>query len=386
MVQTYLQEQILEKLNALVVVLNKYGNAEYVSGSAGNLLGYEPAQLTGENWWEVTRFSRPEGERMKNKILSMLSKKEDATQTFEHLFKTKQGGQKWIHWNVSFLNEEQIIGIGYDVTEKKNQEKQLIESNQLLQRKHQEITDSIDYAKRIQQNILQSKNYIEGIFSKSFVLYRPKDTVSGDFYFFHRDEESSYAIAVDCTGHGVPGAMMSMVANSIIKEVLLNKKAKTASQILFEMDKELFKAINSYTEEINNDGMDVSVIKYHHKSSRLHFAGALRPMIIVRKGEVIELKASRYPLGFFDEVQKVFEEQVVMLQDEDHLYLFSDGYSDQFGGTENKKMNRKNFQELLKIAAEMEINEQESFLDYSLNNWKQDEEQTDDVLVIGIKM
>jgi PAS domain S-box-containing protein len=386
MVQFNIQEQILEKLNALVVVLNKYGNAEYVSQSACQLLGYNPSQLIGENWWEVTRFSKPEGERIKNKILALMRRNINSTESFEHLFKTSYGVQKWIRWNVSFIDDEQIVGIGYDVTEKKHQEKQLIERNLLLQQQNKEIKDSINYAKRIQQNSLQSVDYIKNIFSNNFVLYKPKDTLSGDFYFFFQDNENRYAIAIDCTGHGVPGAMMSMVANSIIKEVLLNKKAKAVSQILYEMDSELFKCINSYGSEMNNDGMDVSIISINKKTNRLHFAGAFRPMIIIRDGQIIELKASHYPLGFYNDVEKVFEEQVLLLKSDDCLYMFTDGFIDQFGGTKNKKLNKKNFKELLLTSSEMPMEEQESFLDYSINNWKQDEEQTDDVLVIGIKI
>lgn len=217
------------------------------------------------------------------------------------------------------------------------------------------------------------------------MLYKPKDLVSGDYYYFHEDEANKYAIAVDCTGHGVPGAMMSMVANSIIKEVLLNKKVKTPAQILYALDKELFKSINSYGYEISNDGMDAAVININKKTNRLHFAGAFRPLIIVRKGNVIELNANRYPLGFYSDVEKIFEEQVVLLEPNDTLYMFSDGYSDQFGGENNKKFNKKNFKELLKTIAEMEIQEQEGYLDYSFNNWKQNNLQTDDVLVVGIK-
>jgi serine phosphatase RsbU (regulator of sigma subunit) len=132
--------------------------------------------------------------------------------------------------------------------------------------------------------------------------------------------------------------------------------------------------------------MDAAVISINKKTNRLHFAGAFRPLLIIRKEQVIELKASRYPLGFYNDVDKIFEEHVIILQPGDNLYMFTDGFIDQFGGGENKKLNRKNFRELLKTAAEMSPPEQEAFLDYSLNNWKQEEEQTDDVLVIGIKI
>jgi serine phosphatase RsbU (regulator of sigma subunit) len=180
--------------------------------------------------------------------------------------------------------------------------------------------------------------------------------------------------------------MMSMVANSIIKEVLLNKKVKSVSGILYELDRELFKAINSYGSELSSDGMDVAVISISKKTNRLHFAGAFRPMIIVRREQVMEFRASRFPLGFYNDVEKVFDEQVILLQPGDNLFLFTDGFIDQFGGGENKKLNKRNFKELVKMIADMPVDEQESFLDYSFNNWKQEEEQTDDVLVVGIKI
>ncbi len=386
LLQTDVQEQILEKLNALIVVLNNNGSADYVSQSAAQLLGYQPNDLMGNNWWEVTRFNKPDGRHTKNKILQLFNKGIDTTETFEHLFKTAKGSQKWIRWNVSYLNDFQLIGVGYDITEKKLAEQKLVQSNKKLLEKNSSITDSIFYAQRIQQNSLQSADYINNIFNNNFVLYKPKDIVSGDFYFFYQDEETKYAIAVDCTGHGVPGAMMSMVANSIIKEVLLNKKLKSPSQILYELDKELFKSINSYGSQISNDGMDVALVCINKKSNRLHFAGAFRPLLIVRENKVIELKANRYPLGFYKDVNKVFEEQVILLQPNDNIYMFSDGYTDQFGGERNKKLNRKNFKELLLTIADMHVNEQEAFLEYAFNNWKQDNEQTDDILVIGIKM
>jgi serine phosphatase RsbU (regulator of sigma subunit) len=116
----------------------------------------------------------------------------------------------------------------------------------------------------------------------------------------------------------------------------------------------------------------------------MHYAGAFRPIVIVRQGQTMELKASRFPLGFYNDVEKIFEEQVILLQPGDMLYLFTDGFIDQFGGEENKKLNKRNFRELLKTVAEMPVTEQEAFLEYSFNNWKQETEQTDDVLVIGI--
>jgi PAS domain S-box-containing protein len=380
-----LQDLILDKLNTLIVVLNNDGNIEFVSRSAQSMLGYKPAELLGNNWWEATRASKPEGHEVKTKLMLLFKQRTQSVYQFEHQLRTVHGTQKWFSWSVSHLSDTQLVGIGMDITEKKLKEKELQAKNQQLLEQHKEITSSIRYAKRIQGNILQSVNYIAGIFPQNFVLYKPKDMVSGDFYFFHEDELYKYAVVMDCTGHGVPGAMMSMVANSIIKEVLVNKTVRSASELLYELDKELFKSINSYNDEISNDGMDAAIVFVNKKTGRMHYSGAMRSAIIVRKGNIIELKANKYPLGFFNDITKVFEEQVLILQDNDELFLFSDGYADQFGGEHNKKFNKRNFKELLQTVSDMPVSEQEGFLEYSLNNWKQDEEQTDDILVVGIR-
>lgn len=380
-----LQDLILEKLNTLVVVLNSDANIKFVSNSAQNILGYRPAHLMGNNWWENTRFSSAEGQQIKEKIMRLFKNNSNELYHFEHLLKTQNGQKKWFRWNVSYLDAEHLIGIGMDITEKKLKEKEIETKNLQLAEQHKEITDSIRYAKRIQNNILQSPEYINTIFPRHFVLYKPKDIVSGDFYFFHEDDLHKYVIAVDCTGHGVPGALMSMIANSIIKEVLLNKKVRSASEALYQLDKELYASINSYGHEPSVDGMDAAVALIHKKTGRMHYSGAFRSALIVRNKSIIELKANKYPLGFYSDVNKVFEEQVLLLQEEDELFLYSDGYADQFGGEHNKKFNKRNFKDLLHAVAQMPIGEQQGFLEYSINNWKQQTEQTDDILVLGIK-
>lgn len=385
MVTLDIQEQILNKLNALVVVLNNDGSADYVSNSARHLLGYQPEQLLGYNWWETTRFSKPEGVEIRNKIMTMFRNNREVTQTFEHLLKTSHGGQKWMRWNVSQLNEEQLIGIGYDITDKKNSEKKLIEQNEKLLEQNKDITDSIVYARRIQESILQKEDALKKIFPESFLLYKPKDIISGDYYWLYETDDYKFAAAVDCTGHGVPGAMMSMVANSIFKEVFINRGITEPEAILYALDEELEKAIQKNSGEPFNDGMDVGLARIDKKNGELKFAGAFRSALLVNPEGVTELKGSRFPLGFYSGIQKLFEVRTVLLKEGDQLYLYSDGFPDQFGGENNKKLNKVNFKELIRTASEMPVEEQESFLDYSFNNWKQDQEQTDDVLVIGLK-
>lgn len=381
-----IQDQILDKLNTLIVVLNQNGSIEYVSKSAQQLLGYDPQELLGNNWWEITRFSKPEGEQVKSKLLNIFRLKNFSTQTFEHELKTAAGGRKWVRWNVSYLNESQLIGIGYDITDNKLNEKRILETNRQLLEQNKDITDSIYYAQRIQQSILQSKEQLQSYFSESFLLYKPKDIVSGDYYWFYEDENYKYIAAVDCTGHGVPGAMMSMVANSVFKEVFINKKISNPADILKAIDTELEKAINKNTDAPFNDGMDVALIRIDKQSDELLFSGAFRSILINRNNELTEIKGSRYPIGFYSGVSKTFETETIQLQKNDSVYLFTDGFIDQFGGEKNKKLNKSNFKDLLKTVYEMGMDEQEAFLEYAFNNWKQDNEQTDDVLVIGLKI
>lgn len=381
-----IQDQILDRLNTLIVVLNKRGSIEYVSKSAQYLLGYNPNDLLGNAWWEIIRFSKPEGEEVKQKILSSFDNTSITSQSFEHKLKTSVGGIKWIHWNVSYLNEEQLIGIGYDITENKNSERRLIETNKRLSEQNKDITDSIYYAQRIQRSILQKQEKLKQMFVDSFLLYKPKDIVSGDYYWFYEDDEFKYVATVDCTGHGVPGAMMSMVANAMFKEVFINRKISNPADILYALDEELLKSINVNQETVAYDGMDVSLIRVAKTTNELAFAGAFRSLLIVRNGEVIEINGSRYPIGFYSGIDKAFETQYVQLKNNDCIYMFTDGFTDQFGGEKNKKLKKSNFKELLSTIYEMDLEEQEAFLEYSFNNWKQDVDQTDDVLVIGLKI
>ena len=381
-----IQDQILDKLNTLIVVLNKSGSIEYVSKSAQQLLGYNPQELLGNAWWEVIRFSKPEGEEVKQKILASFTNQNITSQEFEHKLKTSAGGTKWVRWNVSYLNEEQLIGIGYDITDNKNNEKRLIESNKQLLEQNKDITDSIYYAQRIQQSILQTQEQLRNYFEDSFLLYKPKDIVSGDYYWFYEDETYNYISVIDCTGHGVPGAMMSMVANSMFKEVFINRKISNPSDILKALDEELEKSINKNLDATFNDGMDVSLIRINKSTNELAFAGAFRSILLSRNTEITELKGSRYPIGFYSGIEKKFDTQLFQLEKSDSIYLFTDGFIDQFGGEKNKKLNKSNFKDLLSTINDMSMDEQEAFLEYSFNNWKQDNEQTDDVLVIGIKI
>ncbi|MBK6833047.1 MAG: SpoIIE family protein phosphatase [Bacteroidetes bacterium] len=383
--QTF-SELVLDKLNTLVVVVNKNGEVDYVSDSAKKLLGYEPEQLTGEQWWIKPRINEAEGNIVREKIRSiLLHDAHQSNQVFEHALKTAQGSIKWFKWNSAIINDNQLIGIGLDITEKKYSEQRMMDVNRDLLLKNKEITDSINYAKRIQEAILPNTNFLKKNFSDGFVLYQPKDIISGDYFFFHETEEYRYVAAIDCTGHGVPGAMMSVIANSLLKEVFFNKQLGNPAEILFSLDELLFEALNKDNgngDEMRYDGMDIALCAVNKKTNELNFAGAMRPIYVRKGNELIEIKGSKFPLGFHH-IKKDFELQTLSLEKGDAVYLFTDGYCDQFGGDKNKKLNRKAFKELLLSISDMNGDEQEAFLEYSFKNWKQETEQTDDILLIG---
>jgi serine phosphatase RsbU (regulator of sigma subunit) len=180
--------------------------------------------------------------------------------------------------------------------------------------------------------------------------------------------------------------MMSMVANSMFKEVFENKKISSPAKILQALDCELEKTINKNQDEKFNDGMDVALISINKATNELMFSGAFRSILIVRESEIIELKGNRYPIGYYSGIEKEFTNEFFQLKKDDQIYLYTDGYNDQFGGEKNKKLNKANFKELLLTINLMHMEEQEAFLEYAFNNWKQNEEQTDDILIVGIKI
>ena len=379
-------DAILAKLNSLIVVVNQQGKVEYVSPSTKRMLGFEPEQLLGEGWWDLTRIDILEREAVKELTMQQLQQNSMVESLpYERLLKTATGGDKWILWNTSKGPSNTLIGIGHDITDRKKAEQKLIEKHKELEQQNKDMLDSIQYASRIQEAILPDIEKIKNAFSDAFVLYQPKDVVSGDYYFFYQRGSKSFVAAVDCTGHGVPGALMSIIANGILKEVIVKKGITEPSEILYALDEELFAALNK-KGEITSDGMDVALAVFDSENNSVRYSGAFRPMILLRDNELIEFEANRYPIGFYADVEKIFVSKEIEFKKEDTFYFFTDGYCDQFGGELKKKFNKKRFKELLLSLQGMEMKEQHSFLQYALLNWRQGEPQMDDVCIIGVRI
>jgi PAS domain S-box-containing protein len=371
----------------LIVVVNQEGNVEYVSPSAKRILGFEPAQLIGEGWWNLTRDNETERLDMKLRTIHQIKHDSSNPVPYERLLKTSNGAERWILWNTSKGPLNTLVGIGHDITDRKKAEELLVKKNKELEQHNKDMVDSIQYASRIQEAILPDVQKIKSAFKDAFVFYQPKDVVSGDYYFFYQRNDKVFVAVVDCTGHGVPGALMSIIANNILKEVIIKKGLEEPSRILYALDEELFIALNKQnSSDLTNDGMDISLGVFDLRKNILSYSGAFRPLLLLRNNEFIEFEGNRFPIGSYGGIEKEFKTQDIELEENDLLYFFTDGYCDQFGGEQKKKFNRKRFKELLLSARDMEMEEQESFLQYALLNWRQEEEQIDDILIMGIRI
>lgn len=249
----------------------------------------------------------------------------------------------------------------------------------------EEIKDSINYAERIQSSILPETSVIKQHLPNSFILFKPRDVVSGDFYWFNTLEDKIIFTCVDCTGHGVPGAFMSMIGNSLLNEIVLTKKITSPSAILSSLNRSIFKVLKQNTSE-SRDGMDMALCMIDKKTNTLTYAGANRELVLIRNNELIEYKPTKKAIGGFTESDTVFNETVIDILPTDIFYMTTDGYADQFGGEKGKKLMTKNFKDFLIEIHTLPMPQQQNKLDEKIMNWMgKSHAQVDDILVIGIK-
>jgi serine phosphatase RsbU (regulator of sigma subunit)/HAMP domain-containing protein len=273
-------------------------------------------------------------------------------------------------------------------TEEVVRQKSEIESkNEELEILYKQVTDSIHYAKRIQDAILPTNNTISKILPQSFILFKPKDIVSGDFYWIERKGRFTYFAAVDCTGHGVPGAFMSLVGYNLLKDILSHTTRVKPGEILDQLREGVVGTLKvDDTGKQAKDGMDMTLCALNYDTLELQYAAAFNPMYLIRNGELVVHAANKFPIGAFVGERQSFENHTVQLQKGDQIFIFSDGYADQFGGPNGKKFMIGNFRKLLLQIAALPPEEQKKYLDDTLLKWQGGQEQVDDVLVIGVKI
>jgi len=255
-----------------------------------------------------------------------------------------------------------------------------------LQLRNKDITDSLTYARRIQTALLPAEHHIKKVFPDYFIYYRPKHIVSGDFYWISERNGKYFIAAADCTGHGVPGALMSMIGLELIQKIINEMKVDESDEILLTLNRELESAF--FKEEdgkaLIKDGVEMSICVIDRKSMQMEFSGAFLPVYIVRNDKLIEIKGDKQNV-----VQSVpgvtFNRSSFTLQKGDILYLFSDGYADQFGGPDNKKFMYRRLRHILLTISKYPLGDQQRILDETITTWMREFEQIDDMMVLGVR-
>jgi len=251
---------------------------------------------------------------------------------------------------------------------------------------YKNVTDSIRYAKRLQESILPPDKRIREMLPQSFVFYRPKDIVSGDFYWFERVEDKVVFAAVDCTGHGVPGAFMSLIGHNGLNQAVKERRRSKPSEVLMDLNRIAYEALHKDREQyLVRDGMDMALCSFDPARGLLEFAGANCPLYLVRDGAVRLFAPDKNAIGSFDLDGKSFTDHHIELRPGDMVYIFSDGYADQFGGPKGKKFLYRRFRELLLEISNHPVDHQRDMLQNAFNGWRGAHEQVDDILVIGMR-
>ncbi|MEO6882844.1 MAG: tetratricopeptide repeat protein, partial [Bacteroidia bacterium] len=331
------------------------------------------------------------------------------TDTYEHKsdFKSALKHHKiYMELERKFFGEELKIKtkglqVKFDLEEAKNENEiyrlkniDLVEANEEINRQkteiqtiNKELTDSITYAQRIQHAILPNENHISHYLNDYFILYKPKAVVSGDFYWFSVVDHRIVFAVIDCTGHGVPGAFMSMIANDLLNQIVNEKKTIDPAAVLQALDEKIHTPFTQESADLEiQDGMDIAFCVLDLKNNFLEYAGANCPLWIINDGKMTKHEPHRCSIGGDARGKKNFQTKKIKIKKEDAIYFFTDGYTDQFGGKKGKKFSSKQLEQLLIASYNEPMNKQKETLTQTIESWKGNLEQVDDILLIGIKV
>jgi serine phosphatase RsbU (regulator of sigma subunit) len=287
------------------------------------------------------------------------------------------------------------LNFTFKLNEKRMNE--LVLKNKQVSEKSKEISDSITYAQRIQEAVLPSMETISSLLPNNFILFKPRDIVSGDYYWITQVQNKTVVIVADCTGHGVPGAFMSMLGISLLNKLFVDKEELSAARVLNILREDVKKSLRQdknavkYDKKGNSsqavkDGMDMAIMIFDFKNKAMQFAGAYNPFYLVRNKELFQFKGDRMPVGVHVEEKASFTNHEIDIEKNDIIYAFSDGYVDQIDATGSKKFLTKNFKNLLLEINNLSMDDQKEVLNTKIEEWKGDHDQIDDILVMGIKI
>jgi sigma-B regulation protein RsbU (phosphoserine phosphatase) len=266
-------------------------------------------------------------------------------------------------------------------------EQKVLERTQKIESQNREITCSIQYASRIQNALLYPATDLNKLFQSYFILNKPKDIVSGDYYWMASKDDKALVAVADCTGHGVPGAFMSILGVSFLNEIINKTVTLMANEILNQLRRQLINSLHQTGKnDETRDGMELALCIIDFGKMRLQFSGAFRPLYLLRKEEILELNGDNMPIGIYEDEETSFTNKEIPFEKDDIIYLFTDGYPHQMGGDNRKTFKSQNFKKLLQEIHAWPLQKQKELLEGKLNEWQGDLEQVDDILVVGIKL
>ena len=371
---------VVRKMNEAVIICDAEGTIEYFNYGMIRNSGYTKDE-----------FERILGEDKNIKNISSYKGIEQVIEDFHKCIDTffydsyhyKKDGE--IMWTTASLtpiykNEilDKIIIVYTDITDRKK-------FSEKLKQQHKDITDSIEYAKNIQKAILPNRSILDNNLSDSFVYYKPRDIVSGDFYWFSKINNHLIIVAADCTGHGVPGAFMSMIGNEFLHQIVNSKGVSSPKEALVQLDRRMSNALRDKNAKTQRkDGMDIAMLVINLDTNEAQFCGAFNPLYLIRNNEIVEFKSVKESIGGGITKEENFILHNIQLETNDKIYMFSDGYIDQFGGEKGKKFMRRRFKQMLLEIHQKPMKEQYKELDKTFHTWKGDRNQVDDIIVIGL--
>ncbi|MCK4663789.1 MAG: SpoIIE family protein phosphatase [Bacteroidales bacterium] len=372
---------VASKTDNAIIIMDAKGNFEWVNDGFTNLYEITIDELINDFDKNIIKAT-PNTNAQELIKYAIQNKK---TINYESYFLTKSKKKIWNQTTLTPILDEKgnikkLIAIDSDISKLKKAEEKIIKQKE-------EITDSIVYAKRIQNALFPSKEIMDTTISQYFVLDMPRGIVSGDFYWFSKIKDKIVISVADCTGHGVPGAFMSMLGVSFLNKIVNEKGIIKPNEILDRLRNNVIISLHQTGEAGEaNDGMDIALIAIDKKSNILEYAGANNSVYLIRNNELTEIFADKMPICIYREIETPFSCQKISIQTGDMLYLFTDGYVDQFGGSKGRKFLYKNFKNLLKEIHKLPVNEQKKLLKDRLIKWKEGYDQIDDILIMGIKI
>lgn len=381
-------QSIIDQANDAMLVIDIVdGRVHQSNPSAAQMLGYSQEQLTRK-----TLFDLHPKEYLDKSSRIVADVWEKGGLIYKDVpFVTASGELLPVECSAKvapFAGRPAIVIYARDIRERLRMEREIQQQNEIIEQKSKDILDSIEYARNIQQAVLPDKNELRNLLPQSFLFFKAKDIVSGDFYWFMKHGDEVLVAAADCTGHGVPGALMSMIGSSFLNEIVNERKITQPSEVLNRLREKIIGTLKKRQDgSETRDGMDIALLNINTKTNLLQFAGAFNPMWLYRNGEWVEKTANKFPIGaYVGHESNSFTNHEIPLQKDDMIYIFTDGYADQFGGPHGKKFKYKQFQQVLTGMQGNTMEEQKQILLYNHEQWRGDLEQVDDILVIGIRI